>query len=323
MSFSFAPSLPLSLPLSQTKTPENSKTINNDIESLDSTGAINDENDSINSLEMSGDEAAEKRERPDEDKNRKEELIEQLSQRMIKEQNNADQTVPMAAAAAAAADEERRHLNNSETELLTVSDSGIGDSAANLSSIAHQLPTSQHVTNAKEAAISAAALATNTITSTVLGAGPAARSIAHRQLAKLDSYPLAKTKVSTPPQRDSPGGHGTGSVKEFSFSQTTRPDKQNESGAVDRPLHELQDSSKTIAKHGSRKGRNGSGKERRMKSAGVQTTPSLRRSTPQPRPAQNKESTFSSVYTEIASKLEPTDQDELAVSMQPIEEENL
>lgn len=238
---------------------------------------------------------------------------------MIKEQNHADQTAP-------AAGDQRQRLNNSETELLTVSDSGIGDSQANLSSIA-QLPTSQHVTNTKEAAISAAALATNTITSTVLGTGAAALAAkampAHKQLAKLDSYPLAKTKVSTPPLRDSPIVHGPGSVKEFSFSQTTRPDKQNESGAVDRQLHELQDSSKTIAKQGSRKGRNGSGKEKRMKSAGVQTTPSLRRSTPQPRPAQNKESTFSAVYTDIASKLDPTDQDELAVNMQPIEEENL
>ena len=276
---------------------------------------------------MSGDEAGEeaKGERTEEDreKNRKEELIEQLSQRMIKEQNHADQTAP-------AAGDERQRMNNSETELLTVSDSGIGDSQANLSSIA-QLPTSQHVTNTKEAAISAAALATNTITSTVLGSGAATlvgsqaaskmQPSAHKQLGKLDSYPLAKTKVSTPPLH-SPVTHGPGSVKEFSFSQTTRPDKQNESGAVDRQLHELQESSKTIAKQGSRKGRNGSGKEKRMKSAGVQTTPSLRRSTPQPRPAQNKESTFSTAYTDIASKLDLGDQDELA-NMQPIEEENL
>ena len=267
---------------------------------------------------MSGDEAGEKREPPDDEKDRKEELIEQLSQqlsqRMNKEQNNVDQNL---------AADERQPMNNSETELLTVSDSGIGDSQANLSSIAHQLPTSQHVTSTKEAAISAAALATNTLASTVLGSGQAAKSIVHKQLAKLDSYPLAKTKVSTPPPRDSPAAHGSGSVKEFSFSQTIRPDKQNESGAVDRQLHELQESSKTIAKQGSRKGRNGSGKERRMKSAGVQTTPSLRRSTPQPRPVQNKESTFSSVYTDIASKLDQTDQDELATNMQPIEEENL
>lgn len=57
-----------------------------------------------------------------------------------------------------------------------------------------------------------------------------------------------------------------------------------------------------------------------MKSAGVQTTPSLRRSTPQPRPTQNKESTFSNIYTDIASRLDPSEQAEQQANMPPIEE---
>ena len=97
-----------------------------------------------------------------------------------------------------------------------------------------------------------------------------------------------------------------------------RPDKQNESGVIDRQLHELQNNSKAIAKQSQRNG--SAGKRKRLKSAGVQTTPSLRRSTPQPRPVQNKESTFSSIYTDIALKLDPTEQTDQIANMPPIEE---
>lgn len=279
---------------------------------------INDENDSINSLSMSGDETEDKKKKIDGDDNQaKDELIEQLSQQMIKEQTkSAQQNLPIN-------DDERHKLSNSEQELLTVSDSGIGDSQANLSNIAN-LPTNTHIPNTQQASMSVAATAANAITSTVLGSsGPTnnPNKPLHKQLTKLDSFPLEKTRSSTPPAKDSPANQ-FGSVKEFSFSQTTRPDKPNESGvAVDRQLHELQQNSKVITRQGSKKSRNGSGKRKRMKSAGVQTTPSLRRSTPQARPVQNKESTFSSVYTDIASKLDLSEQDEqVAANLPQIEE---
>ena len=133
--------------------------MNNDIESLDSTEVINDENDSIQSLTISGDEQSgdEKKQQPDkksDDNEEKDELIEQLSQQMIKEQA-AEQSLPV--------DDAHHHtqtkqLNSSETELTSyVSDSGFGDSQANLSSVTQlaNLPTSTHVPNTNQAAISA------------------------------------------------------------------------------------------------------------------------------------------------------------------------
>lgn len=276
---------------------------------------INDENDSINSLEMSGDEAntEKKNKTKDTDSRAKDELIEQLSQQLNKEQvNSADQNLPIN-------DDQQNKLNNSETELNT--DSGIGDSQANLSNVTQlaNLPTSTHIPTTQQAAKSAAASAVATASTVIAASNQSSKSTSNpinKQLTKLDSF--GSKKISTPPAKDSPSIH-IGSVKEFSFSQINRPERQNESGA-DRQLHELQNSSKAIARQGSRKSRNGSGKRKRLKSAGVQTTPSLRRSTPQPRPIQNKESTFSTVYTDIAYKLDPSEQAEQAANMEPIEE---
>ena len=158
---------------------------------------INDENDSINSLSMSGDEVDEKKERKT-DLHKynqvKDELIEQLSQQMIKEQvTNTEQTMPNNN------NEHANKLNSSETELLT--DSGLGDSQANLSSVTQlaNLATSTHLPNTQQAVISAVATAASAaLTSSVLGSTNPSRSNQsksnplHKQLTKLDSFPLTR-----------------------------------------------------------------------------------------------------------------------------------
>jgi hypothetical protein len=251
------------------------KTITDDLESLDDESDC--EPESVSSRSFSLPEDRDHRRLTDTDR-QKQDLIEQLGREV-----SGKAAPPITA-------------NVSQTE-VTASDSGFGDSTANLKKRSEPVKSDSNE-----------------------------KVIADPFDLKQKSADLGK------PSNDSNGANldpmAVGSTREFSFNRTEAPEaKGNESGAhpapstqtrmTDEVLRQVSPKSKVIRKPSATGSRVGSARKR-MRSAGVQTTASLRRNA-----RTAKESTFSSNYHEVASKTPMNaDDDSDAESAEVIEEKN-
>lgn len=204
-------------------------------------------------------------------------------------------------------EEKKSQTNASETE-MTIADSGFGDSSANL------IKSQSNLVEKNVDILTNQAQTVDPDPFNLKRLSTSSGKLDEEGVEENQNATAITTAMTTKSSQDP---MVVGSTREFSFNRTEQPEIRNESGAVPTssqvignvgkntaqnsppsqdPLRQVSEKSKIIKKPGSANSRNGSG-HRRLKSAGVQTTPSLRRAVRTP-----KESTFSPNYHEFADK---------------------